>query len=590
MKDLKQFYTQQREKHTTHLQEVKKRLGLLATVRLAVFLALVAGIYFFWGASFVFGIFVVGMALFLYLVARFVNLKKEKAYLERLVAINQTELEVLERKFHHLPDGKEFLQPEHPYAQDLDIFGRGSFYQYANRTTLQQGREVFSSLLLDGYPKDIIKKQEAIKELSQLPEWRQHFSALVGETQPKVAPKVVADWMKNHKTVTPKWVGVVTPIFVVLSIVWITLAVMGKVPESLVLVWYFIGVGLVGRYAKSILSFSVRVTEAQETIQQHQRLISELEDQQFESELLKELQHKLNVEGGKTSKVLKQFAHNMNMLEQQYNLIVSIFGQGLGLWSLFFAHKVESWVATYGKDVEEWFSAIAQFDAYISLGNYAFNHPDHTYPELVESGETVLTAKAVGHPLVDPEKNVLNDFEIGKGRFCIVTGANMAGKSTFLRAVALQVVMANLGLPVKGKDVKYAPVRLLTSMRSSDSLADETSYFYAELKRLKFIVGELEKGDCFVVLDEILKGTNSVDKAEGSKKFVERLVRIGATGLVATHDLSLCTLSDQLSQVENKYFDAQIVNGELYFDYKFKEGICQNMNASFLLKNMGIVD
>jgi DNA mismatch repair ATPase MutS len=127
-------------------------------------------------------------------------------------------------------------------------------------------------------------------------------------------------------------------------------------------------------------------------------------------------------------------------------------------------------------------------------------------------------------------------------------------------------------------------------MRSSDSLADETSYFYAELKRLKFIVEELQRGNCFVVLDEILKGTNSVDKAEGSKKFVERLVRIGATGLVATHDLSLCTLSDQLSQVENKYFDAQIVKGELYFDYKFKEGICQNMNASFLLKNMGIVD
>jgi len=171
-----------------------------------------------------------------------------------------------------------------------------------------------------------------------------------------------------------------------------------------------------------------------------------------------------------------------------------------------------------------------------------------------------------------------------------VTGANMAGKSTFLRAVALQIVMANMGLPVKGREVKYNPVRLLTSMRSSDSLADETSYFYAELKRLKYIVEELEKDDCFVVLDEILKGTNSVDKAEGSKKFVERLVRNGSAGMVATHDLSLCTLADELPEVENRYFDAQIVNGELFFDYKFKEGVCQNMNASFLLKTMGIVD
>ena len=234
-------------------------------------------------------------------------------------------------------------------------------------------------------------------------------------------------------------------------------------------------------------------------------------------------------------------------------------------------------------------AAIAQFDAYITLGTYAFNHPEHTYPTLVK-GDTVISAKEVGHPLVDPKKNVLNDFEIGKGRFCIVTGANMAGKSTFLRAVGLQIVMANMGLPVMGKEVKYAPVRLLTSMRSSDSLADETSYFYAELKRLKYFVEELEKEDCFVILDEILKGTNSVDKAEGSKKFVKRLVQNGSTGMVATHDLSLCTLADELPEVENRYFDAQIVNGELFFDYKFKEGVCQNMNASFLLKNMGIVD
>src|SRR5690606_17692352 len=152
------------------------------------------------------------------------------------------------------------------------------------------------------------------------------------------------------------------------------------------------------------------------------------------------------------------------------------------------------------------------------------------------------------------------------------------------------IVMANLGLPVKGKEVQYAPVRLLTSMRSSDSLAEETSYFHAELKRLRYIVDELQKGECFVVLDEILKGTNSVDKAEGSKKFVERLVRAQATGMVATHDLSLCELAERLPQVENRYFDAQIVDGELYFDYRYKEGICQNMNASFLLKKMGIVD
>jgi len=589
MEDLKGFYESQRNRHQQEHQKVKKRLALLATLRLSVFVAFWLAIYLFWGATVLLLTLPVLVVLFLYLVTRFSNVKRHKKYLERLIAINTTELEILDRRYQDLPDGKEFLKSNHPYAQDLDLFGRGSFYQYANRTTLVQGRLVFSGLLLDGYPKDIAKKQEAIQELARLPEWRQHFSALAGETQPKISPDVVSDWMKNHKSFMPKWAGVVPPIFALLSILAITLAAMGIVPESLVLFWYFLGVGVVGRYGKNIIGFTAKVSEAQETIQQHQRLISELEEHTFSSELLQELQKKLVIGGEKTSKILKRFSQSMTMLEQQFNLIVSFFAQGLGLYSLYYAYKVESWIAKYGREVESWFSAIAQFDAYITLGTYAFNHPEHTYPSLV-GGDIVISGKEIGHPLVDPRKNILNDFEIGKGRFCIVTGANMAGKSTFLRAVGLQIVMANMGLPVKGREVLYNPVRLLTSMRSSDSLADETSYFYAELKRLKYIVEELEKDDCFVILDEILKGTNSVDKAEGSKKFVERLVKNGSTGMVATHDLSLCILADELPEVENRYFDAQIVNGELFFDYKFKEGVCQNMNASFLLKNMGIVD
>ncbi|MFC4218889.1 MutS-related protein [Flagellimonas marina] len=589
MVDLQLFYTSQKDKHEVELQRVKKKLALLATFRLSIFAALALGIYLFWGTTTVYVLAPLGLVLFVYMVLRFVEVKRHKHYVQRLIDINNTELEILARRYHHLPDGKEFLQPDHPYAQDLDVFGKGSFYQYTNRTTLVQGTRVFSRLLLDGNPKDIAKKQEAIQELAQLPEWRQHFSALAGETKPRISPDLVSNWMKSHKPFTPKRTRMVTALFGLTSIVLIALTILGHIPESLVVLWFFLGIGIVGRYSKSILKFAVQVSEAQETIQQHQKLISELEGQNFKSELLQNLQKKLDIKGEKTSKILKNFSRRLDNFEQQNNLLVLLFGQGFLLWSLYFAHRIEVWIEAYGDEVEEWFSAIAQFDAYITLGTYSFNHPDHSYPNLVE-GNVVLRAKEVGHPLVDPKKNILNDFELGKGRFCIVTGANMAGKSTFLRAIGLQIVMANMGLPVKGKEVQYAPVRLLTSMRSSDSLADETSYFYAELKRLKYIVEELEKADGFVILDEILKGTNSVDKAEGSKKFIERLVKNRSTGMVATHDLSLCTLADKLPEVENKYFDAQIVNGELFFDYKFKEGVCQNMNASFLLKNMGIVD
>ncbi len=166
----------------------------------------------------------------------------------------------------------------------------------------------------------------------------------------------------------------------------------------------------------------------------------------------------------------------------------------------------------------------------------------------------------------------------------------MAGKSTFLRTVSLQIMMANVGLPVFAKEMEYSPIKLITSMRTTDSLTDDESYFFSELKRLKFIVDEIQKDRYFIVLDEILKGTNSTDKAKGSRKFVERLVGSKSTGIIATHDLSLCEVANELPQIENHYFDAEIIDNELHFDYKFKEGICQNMNASFLLKKMEIVE
>lgn len=323
MTKLKEFYTNQKSAYQTEQQREKKKLSLLATLRLTIFVTIWFTIYLFWDTTVLVVVLPLLIVSFLYLVVRFSNVKRHKKYLERLIDINNKELQILNRRFHDFPDGSEFLELGHPYAQDLDLFGRGSFYQYANRTTLQQGREVFSNLLLDGYPKDIAKKQEAIQELVKLPEWRQHFSALAGETQPKISPEVVSDWMKNHKSFMPKWAGVVPPIFALLSILAITLAAMGIVPESLVLFWYFLGVGVVGRYAKNIVGFTTKVSEAQETIQQHQRLISELEEHTLNSELLQELQKKLVVKGEKTSKILKRFSQSMTMLEQQFNLIVS---------------------------------------------------------------------------------------------------------------------------------------------------------------------------------------------------------------------------------------------------------------------------
>ena len=192
--------------------------------------------------------------------------------------------------------------------------------------------------------------------------------------------------------------------------------------------------------------------------------------------------------------------------------------------------------------------------------------------------------------MLDPADGVTNNFKIHREEFFIITGANMAGKSTFLRTISLQIVMANMGLPVCASSVKYHPIKLITSMRTTDSLTEHESYFFSELKRLKFVIDSIKEEKYFIVLDEILKGTNSIDKAIGSKKFIEKLVGSHSTGLIATHDLSLCEVADNLENVENYYFDAKIIIEKQLFDYQLKKGISKKMIAFFFLKKMNIVD
>jgi DNA mismatch repair ATPase MutS len=269
--------------------------------------------------------------------------------------------------------------------------------------------------------------------------------------------------------------------------------------------------------------------------------------------------------------------------------MISIFANGVFLRDIWLCARIDKWVKMNGQLVEDWFSIIHEYDKYISMAVFAFNRKEElTYPKLNEQG--LLNSTLLAHPLIDVKNVVANDYDIDRKHFNIITGANMAGKSTFLRTVGLSIVMSNSGLPVCATSFDYNPIKLISSMRTNDSLSENESYFFSELKRLKYIVNEIEKEDYFIILDEILKGTNSKDKADGSAKFLRKVNATSSSGIIATHDLSLCVVANEIETVHNKYFDAQIIDGELYFDYKLKPGICKNMNASFLMKKMGIVD
>ncbi len=590
MQDLTFFYTNEIKKYGAELSRMMKLLFASSMIRLAVFCVAGLGIYLVFGdAKWMLAVILLAIVLFLFLVSRHSDLQYKRDRLKALIQINETEIKVLRRDFHDLPEGNAFKDPMHYFSQDIDLFGKGSFYQYVNRTALQQGSETFAGLLKENSISYIPEKQEAIKELAQMPEWRQNFSAIASMTEAETGWESIVRWLTDYVPFVPRILRVFPWIFSGLSILILALYFSNLVPGFVLFIWFMIGFGITGMFTKKITKLSADASKAQSTFQQYNKLLTLIEETQFNSAYLKQWRGKVMAENEKTSAVIKKFANELNSLDKNNNVFYLILANGFFLRTLTHCYSIEDWIQKQGGSVEIWFDTISFFDAYNSLGNFAFNHPKYSYPILSE-GDVILKSQSAGHPLLHPEKSILNDFQIEKDQFFIITGANMAGKSTFLRTVSLQIVMANVGLPVCASAVEYSPIKLITSMRTTDSLTDDESYFFSELKRLKFIVDEIQKDAYFIVLDEILKGTNSTDKAKGSRKFVERLVGSKSTGIIATHDLSLCEVAKELPQIENHFFDAEIIDNELHFDYKFKEGICQNMNASFLLKKMEIVE
>jgi len=263
------------------------------------------------------------------------------------------------------------------------------------------------------------------------------------------------------------------------------------------------------------------------------------------------------------------------------------------LWDIRQSIRLERWQEKYSPHMASWFDAMAETDAYISLAGYAYNNPEYVFPDVIESENLNFQANDIGHPLIHADNRVCNAFAAGGwGSFTILTGANMAGKSTFLRTIGVNMVLASCGAPVCARSLTLSPVELVTSIHTIDSLANNESYFYAELKRLKLIIDMLKDGkQVFIILDEILKGTNSKDKQAGSRALVKQLISLQASGIIATHDLSLGDLENTFPEhVKNRCFEIKIEDDKLEYSYLLNEGIARNMNATILMEKMGITE
>ncbi len=585
-----EFYSSQTKTFQRQLKTIKQKLFASSMLRLGVFVLICFGVYFFFGdARGVVATLILGSALFLFLISRHSDLTFQKKLFQELIAINKKELKALKREVFDFHEGNEFKEDMHYYSQDIDLFGKGSFYQYLNRTATGEGATALAKKLKSNAIDNIKNKQEAIQELSEKAAWRQDFSAYAALSKSETSTATVLHLLKNHSFFIPKIMQVLPLVFSVLSVGVFAALFLDFIGFKQVLLWFFVGLGISGIYIKKVNDLSAKTSKIQEVFQQYHYLLMQIETTHFASAKLNDLQKKIAVENEKASKIAHIFSRKLDALDQRNNMLFGIFANGFLLWDLYQSFHIEQWIKSYGQKAEDWFAVIAKIDAFNSLANFSFNHPNYTFPEITE-GKSVIIARDFVHPLLDPAKAVTNNFSIENQQFFIITGANMAGKSTFLRTVSLGILMANLGLPVCASSFSYSPIKLITSMRTSDSLTDDESYFFSELKRLKFIVDKIQEDNYFIILDEILKGTNSTDKALGSRKFIEKLVASHSTGIIATHDLSLCEVEKDHDEVKNYYFDAEIINDELHFDYTLKNGIAQNMNASFLLRKMKIVD
>ncbi len=517
------------------------------------------------------------------------NIEQQHQY-ERLKVINQQEISGLEGDYSAYASGGQYMDSQHDYTSDLDIFGNHSVFRYLNRTTSPSGSDMLAKWLSAPAATQAIRdRQAAVKELSDMVDWRQKMQA-VGLKYEGVSKELPGffRWLQSDAELS----GDVKLLRVMRILPWITLVVIiaacvGYIPS--IFAWLLVAIHfcISGSVIKKVNSLHQQVSHKVEFISTYTQLINLFVDARFTAPYLVSLRERFIA--GKALQQIRDLQNRIKKLDYRLNMLfipVNIL--------FFFDYKhlvwLEHWRSGPGKDLPGWFDAIAQVEALSSFANMQCNHPTWAMPA-VRDDYFVIEAKDLGHPLILEKERVCNDFSLtGEGKVAIITGSNMSGKSTFQRSIGVNMVLALAGAPVCASSFTVTNCPLYTYMRIADNLEEHTSSFYAELKRLKQLIDITKNGQhVFFLLDEVLRGTNSRDRQIGSIALVKQLVKQKVSGIIATHDLALGELERELPEyVNNAHFDVQINGEDMSFDYKLYPGICTSLNASILMRKIGI--
>ncbi|MFX1702591.1 hypothetical protein PV783_01490 [Chitinophaga sp. CC14] len=587
-------YQQKIHQFREAIKKEKRLTASLSWARLICFLAIVAGIVFFirsgWEAPWLL-VTAAGMIAFIVLLVLYSRAQQKLQLFKSLLELNEKELQVVTTWQSAFDDGNEFVDDKHDFSSDLDVFGPSSIFQHINRTGTLSGRRQLAAALrnpLEDAPA-ILATQEALQVLTPELEFRQLLTANATLAKEEESDRrEISAWLEMpFHFLHNKFINVViwlSPLLVTGSIV--VYATTGKYYPLLILImlnWL-----LLGGSQKKIMAQYVLISHKERILDKFSILLHLIKNGSFKKSALLQQQQDMAKEA---DVALRQLSKVCNAFDQRLNLLVALGLNSLMLYDLHCILRLERWKKQHKQHITQWFDVITQLEVWNSLATYAFNHPEFSWPAPQAEGR-ILEATALGHPLIPAGECVKNDGAAGsKDHFLIITGSNMSGKSTFLRSVGSNLLMAMCGAPVCADRFVFSPMRIMTSMRIKDSIASHTSYFQAELLRLQHIIRHLKTGArVFILLDEILKGTNSEDKLSGSRSLIEHFLQYNCLGMIATHDLELGQLEAAYpGQIRNYCFESTIQDNHLFFDYRIRVGIARNKNATFLMKQMEII-
>ncbi len=597
MNDLSAYYSNKISEYNIQISEQNKKFNTIFYSRSFLFILTIVLALFFYKTNPTISLAVIPITviIFLYLLHLEIRLKRKTEFLKNLIFVNQIEIQLLNKNFQNINEGNEFIDKQHNFLSDLDIFGRRSIFQLLNRTATFTGRTKLAQWLT--YPflekEQINKRQTAIKDLEKKTEWNLHFIALGIENKEKPNDKeIINNWLQeeNNFTSTPlKIAGIVLPTITITALAFYSFGIIGISYFNYLFLFQLI---IIGSQTKKINKIHDSLSRRFDSIEKYRLLITAIESEKFSSTELIELQNGLKSLETNASSHIKNLKGYTDKLDARMNIVIAVLLNGIFLWDINIMQRIEKWRSNHKNDFIKWIDVIGEFDAYISLALYAHNNPNYAYPE-VETNTFTIEANNIGHPLINESNLVKNNYHIsGLPKVDLLTGANMAGKSTFLRTIGVNLTLAMIGAPVCASKFKFSPILLFTSLRTNDSLQENESFFYAELKRLHLLIQQYEEGkQVFFLLDEILKGTNSKDQHAGSEALIKKILKLNGVGIVATHDVELSKLMNEFpNSVRNLCFEITIKDDKLNFDYTLSEGVCSTMNASFLMKKMGIVD